>query len=92
MAVLTKEKAAEQLAAYRANRYALGAKEGDETDQALVIAMAALGAESGLVSCIACVDKGEHDPHCWYCLGTGIDPMTHPEVEAVAKRALGWPA
>lgn len=88
--MMTKEKAREQLAAYRANRYALGAKEGDETDQALVIAMAALGSANGLNACPICDDAGKHDPGCWYCLGTNIDTVTHPEVNVVAKRALGW--
>lgn len=90
--MMTKEKARAQLEAYRTNRYALGAKEGDETDQALVIAMAALGADAGLEPCPVCKFGGEHDPECFYCLGTNIDTIAHPEVDKVAKRALGWPA
>lgn len=92
MAVLTKEKAAEHLQAMRLNRYAVGGKEGDDMDQSLAIALAALGEDGKLEACPVCRDAGKHDPGCWYCLGTNVDTVAHPGVGKVAKRALGWPA
>jgi len=89
MAVITKQNAHAHLVAFRASRYQLGAKPGDETDQALVIAMAALRPDgAGLDSCPVC----SSDPDCWYCLGTNIDTVKHWEIDDLAKRARGWRA
>lgn len=87
--MITKKTAHAHLVAFRASRHQMGGKPGDETDQALVIAMAALRPDgAGLEGCPVC----SSDPECWFCLGTNIDTVKHREIDDVAKLARGWRA